>query len=245
MGFPTHKEDHVTEPESLTRPGAADEAALSSPTFAPKPDRKPLGKAESAALKGLLIGLLLGLAAGFLIWGLSSATENQGGGSASGDVSIDNLIAEGLALQQAGQTTQAEAKFNEVLDRDESNQFANYNIGVIKQTSGDPAGSINFYRRALEADPTFNSARYNLALALRDTGHQAGAIAELELVLLADPNGVGTLINLGNLLIESGDLTRAAAHRPGKRDLWRHALDRGQQWLSGLRPCDLSSVDPY
>jgi tetratricopeptide (TPR) repeat protein len=178
----------------------------SETTETPVSERKPLGKAESAGLIGLIIGLLIGLAVGYFIWG--SGSDPAGNGASTGEVTVESLLGEGLALQQSGQTAQAEAKYNEVLTLDASNKFALYNLGVIRQTGGDPAGSIDFYRRTLASDPAFTSARYNLALALRDTGDRAGAIAELELVLSVDPNGVGTLLNLGNLLVEAGDAER-------------------------------------
>lgn len=191
-----------------------------SQVAAGEPERKPLGKAESAGLIGLVIGLLLGLAVGYFIWGSSSNSSDPAGQATT----TESLLAEGLALQSAGQTDQAKAKYNEVLGLDPRDKYALYNLGVIEQTAGNPAGSITFYRRTLDSDPSFNSARYNLALALRDTGDTAGAIAELEAVLANDPNGIGTLVNLGNLLVQSGDAARG-----------QELLDRANQ-LSSATP---------
>ncbi len=177
-------------------------------TAANEPERKPLGKAESAGLIGLVIGLLLGIAVGYFVWGSDSGPSDPAGQSAGGPATAEALVAEGLALQSAGQSDRAKAKYNEALGLDASDKYALYNLGVIEQSAGNPAGSIPLYRRALATDPAFNSARYNLALALRDTGDSSGAIAELETVLATDPDGVGTLVNLGNLLVEAGDRTR-------------------------------------
>ena len=172
------------------------------------PERKALGKTQSAGLIGLVIGLLIGVAVGYLIWGVDSGPANPEDQAGSEDDSAAALVADGLALQIAGQTEQAKAKYNEALRVSPGDKFALYNLGVIEQSASNPSGSIPFYRQALASDPTFASARYNLALALRDTGDTTGAIAELETVLSADPNGIGTLVNLGNLLIASGETAR-------------------------------------
>jgi tetratricopeptide (TPR) repeat protein len=177
-------------------------------TAANEPERKPLGKAESAGLIGLVIGLLLGIAVGYFVWGSDSSPSDPSGQSSGEPITAEGLVTEGLRLQTAGQSDQAKAKYSEALGLDASNKYALYNLGLIEQTAGNPAGSIPLYRRALATDPAFNSARYNLGLALRDTGDSSGAIAELEAVLATDPDGIGTLVNLGNLLVEAGDRTR-------------------------------------
>lgn len=183
--------------------------ATSDEAVAATGERKPLGKTETAGLVGLLIGLLLGLAIGYFIWGSSGDDgASPAGESSSAEATVNGLLSEGLALQQAGQNDAASAKYTEALGLDASNKFALYNLALINQTAGNLGAAIDLYRRALTSDPAFTSARYNLALALRDSGNTDGAIAELETVIIESPNGAGGLINLGNLLIEKGDTTR-------------------------------------
>jgi tetratricopeptide (TPR) repeat protein len=198
----------------MTDPVPPTEATTNIPET-PEPSRGSVPAravpAQSPLVIGLVavaLGLLVGLGIGYLLFDSSGTPSSTGESTATSQQGVDALLAEGLALQQTGQTALAQTKYNEVLVLQPDNKYALYNLGVVEQTSGNASASIDFYRRALAADPAFISARYNLALALRDLGDASGAISEFEQVLAQDPNAVSTLINLGNLLIENGDPER-------------------------------------
>ena len=158
------------------------------------------------AVGAVILVLIIG-GAGYM---LGRSSNDSGGTAGSSKSSVTTLPSDmlGVALQlhQNGQLDQAVKAYESVLQTDQNNAYALYNLGQIAQTRGDNAAAIAFYDKALASDPTLNFVVYNRSLAYRDTGRNEEAIAGLRQVVAADPTSVGGLYNLGNLLISAGEV---------------------------------------
>lgn len=117
----------------------------------------------------------------------------------------DRLLAVALALHQQGDLAAAEQAYNSLLTMNPDNQYAHYNLGVIRQGEGKLEEAVAFYDTAISLDPELLSARYNRGLALRDLGRADEALADLQFVVDREPQNAVALYNLGNLMIAQGD----------------------------------------
>lgn len=127
------------------------------------------------------------------------------------DQTVDELLAEAVALHSNGLTDLAVERYEAILAADPENALALYNLGQITQQQGVLNEAIELYDRALQSDPELASAAFNRAIALRDLGRVDEAIAGFEAILANDPDSVGALFNLGNLFISQGDAERGVA----------------------------------
>lgn len=138
----------------------------------------------------------------------TAASGGRGGNTQTTEPVANDPLTRALELHNAGNLAEAELLYQQVLDDDDANQYALYNLGQIAQTRGDLEIAIVYYDRALAVDPQMQSAAYNRAIALRDVGRVEDSIAAFESLLVANPDSVGILFNLGNLLISQGDVER-------------------------------------
>jgi tetratricopeptide (TPR) repeat protein len=111
-----------------------------------------------------------------------------------------------------GDYATAQTKFQELLEVDPTNKFANYNLGYIAQTvDRDNTAAAEYYEAAIEADPQYGPALYNLAIIETSKGNKARAIELYKRAITADPTDANANLNLGFLLFESGDRAGADA----------------------------------
>ena len=73
----------------------------------------------------------------------------------------------GIAEQRAGRTVSAEEDFAMVLSLFPTNEFANFDMGVLEQNSGRYDDAITYYEKALKKDPNFAPAQQNLEYIAR------------------------------------------------------------------------------
>ncbi len=73
----------------------------------------------------------------------------------------------GIAEQRAGRTVSAEEDFAMVLSLFPTNEFANFDMGVLEQSSGRYDEAITYYEKALKKDPNFAPAQQNLEYIAR------------------------------------------------------------------------------
>jgi tetratricopeptide (TPR) repeat protein len=161
-------------------------------------DRRALGLV-------LVLVLVIGVA-------LFARSRNDGG---TEQEQAQEAVNEGLAAHEAGDLQAAEDAYRRALELDPQNQFAYYNLGVIRQAQGDLEDAETNYRIAVGIDPDFAAALFNLAIIRADAGAAEEAIGLYEHIVEvtpiedADPATVRLVaaahLNLGFLLIDQGD----------------------------------------
>ncbi|HEY2018911.1 MAG TPA: tetratricopeptide repeat protein [Bryobacteraceae bacterium] len=90
-------------------------------------------------------------------------------------VSTAQQRAAALALQQQGQTVQAEAAWQSILKSHPGDAEACANIGSLESQQQHYAEAVKYYRRALALDPSMPSLEMNLGLALFKSGDMKSA----------------------------------------------------------------------
>ena len=105
------------------------------------------GRLRSIAATGAVLALLLLAACGR-------------GGNAQGQAPQD-LLNDALKAHTEGRLDDAKREYQGVLDKDATNQYALYNLGLIAQTREQYDEAIVRYTAALAVDPTYAPALYN------------------------------------------------------------------------------------
>src|SRR5436190_20697026 len=117
---------------------------------------------------------------------------------------VTALVQKGLQAQIAGNNTQAETDFNEVLCSDANNKYAHYNLGLIFQNRGKNADAEDEYNKALAVDEKFGPALYNLATLRTADKDTEGAISLYRRAIAANAKDPNAHFNLGLLLRQKG-----------------------------------------
>ncbi len=90
---------------------------------------------------------------------------------------IDASVQEALDLQQAGQQTEAEARFTEILESQPKNPVALYSLAAIKQNRGDGAEALKLINRCLAVAPHFQQAHQAREVILKAQRSPAASTA--------------------------------------------------------------------
>ncbi len=120
-------------------------------------------------------------------------------------INLDAVINRAAALLAVGDTNQAALAYQKVLQLDEKNAAAHYNLGNIHFQRGELALSEKKFRRATALKPDFFQAQFNLGNVLAKTEQPLEALSSFEKALAANPAHVGANHNLAALLAELGD----------------------------------------
>jgi len=80
---------------------------------------------------------------------------------------ITEAVQEALALQQAGQQDEAEARFDALLETQPKNPVVLYSLAAIRQNRGDNARALELINRCLAVAPQFQQAHEARGLILR------------------------------------------------------------------------------
>ncbi|MFN7973834.1 MAG: tetratricopeptide repeat protein [Acidobacteriota bacterium] len=137
--------------------------------------------------------------------------------SISGGTAEDRLNL-GLALMQAGRTSEAIAQFEDALRADPRSATAHFAIAIA--TAADPATSEEHYRSALALNPKYLEAHYNLANLLRHQARFDEALSHYSEVLAIEPGHANAEYFRAESLIHLGHFTEV-------RDLLEHAVAAG------------------
>ena len=134
------------------------------------------------------------------------------GGGSDSKQDATKLLNAGLQAEVQGDYATAQSKFEDLLEVDPSNKFANYNLGYIAQTvDKDNTAAAAYYEAAIEADPQYGPALYNLAIIETARKNTTKAIDLYKRAITADPTDANANLNLGFLLFETGDKAGADA----------------------------------
>jgi len=159
----------------------------------------------SAVRRSVLAATALALAGG-----LALGACGGDGGSSKEDAT--KLLNAGLQAEVQGDYATAQTKFQELLEVDPTNKFANYNLGYIAQTvDKDTTAAAEYYEAAIEADPQYGPALYNLAIIETGKKNTTRAIELYKRAITADPTDANANLNLGFLLYQTGDTAGADA----------------------------------
>jgi protein O-GlcNAc transferase len=112
----------------------------------------------------------------------------------------------GLAVRhhQAGQLSQAEQIYRQILDVNPSHPDALHLLGVIASRVGQYADAVDLIGRAIAVNPQAEAYHNNLGSALKSQGRIDEAIASYRRALQINPNFAETLSNLGIALKDQG-----------------------------------------
>ena len=129
----------------------------------------------------------------------------------SSDLTVAELIEQGLNEHRAGRLAQAQAAYRQVLAIEPEHAEALHLLGVAAHQTGDGDRAIAFIRRAIALDGTRSNFYNNLGVALTDLGRLAEAETELRACLRLSPDFANGHYNLGNALDKLGRLAEAEA----------------------------------
>jgi tetratricopeptide (TPR) repeat protein len=132
-------------------------------------------------------------------------------GACSRPVDADKALETGLAQQRAGNLDAAAEQYQRVLDVRPTDKYANYNLGVIEQSSR-PELAEGYYRAALADDPAFVPALFNLAILRTKVGATQEAIDLYLRVIEARSNYAAAYLNLGLLFRDAGQASKATRY---------------------------------
>jgi protein O-GlcNAc transferase len=95
----------------------------------------------------------------------------------------DALVAEGNALEDAGQLPQAEAAYRLAVASAPGHARAHLNLGIVREAQGDQDGAIAAFEQVLALDPRhpFGNYNYGRLLVLRGDTARAGVLVDAAL----------------------------------------------------------------
>jgi tetratricopeptide (TPR) repeat protein len=130
---------------------------------------------------------------------------------AMSQLTIEQVFLAAIAHHQAGRLPQAEALYQEILDRQPQHVGAMLNLGVIAGQVGRNDDAVQLLGRAVALSPNIPEAHYNLGNALSNIGRTDEAIAAYRKAVGLRPSYGEAHFNLGNGLRDKGELDAAIA----------------------------------
>jgi len=121
-------------------------------------------------------------------------------------VNIDQAFAAAVKEQHAGQLTEAEAAYREILTAHPDHPELHYNLGTVLRALGKLREAVSAYQRALELRSHFPEAINNLAGTFESLGELDEAEDLYRHGLLLNPHSANGWNNLGGVLKDLGRL---------------------------------------
>jgi len=141
-----------------------------------------------------------------------TSTAGKGGAGTATSVSqVSSLLKSGIAQAGDKDWSAAEATFQRVLTAEPGNVYANYDLGVIYQTTGNTNEAIAYYDAALAANATYTPAMYNEAILLEATQPKQ-AIAVYEKIVSLNPKAATAYLRMSLVQAQQGDASAADAN---------------------------------
>jgi len=121
------------------------------------------------------------------------------------------LFAQGLALHQQGQLTEAKLIYEQVLAKQAQHFDALHLSGVIAAQNRNPTLAVNLIGRAIEVNPKHASAHYNRGVALNELKRAEEALASYDKAIAIKPDYADAHSYRGNTLNELNRVEEAVA----------------------------------
>ncbi len=125
---------------------------------------------------------------------------------------IHDMLVQAVKLHQAGELTQAERLYRQVLGMDPQQADALNLLGVIANQVGEPEMALQYLRQALKIKPQEAEFHSNCAASCKAIGNVSAAIAHYREAIRFKPDAVGAHIYLSDALMEQGNLDEALSH---------------------------------
>jgi protein O-GlcNAc transferase len=153
---------------------------------------------------------------------------------------LQNLVQQGLALQQQGKLEAAETYYTQALKIDPGEVNANHFLGIIKAQQGKADEGLRLINKAVRRAPNEPLILMNYGIVLSSTGRHEDALRAYEKAIAGQPSNPAIWINKGNTLGQIGRLPDALAAY--ERAL---ALDDKLPMIWNLRSSILLSLSRY
>jgi len=109
----------------------------------------------------------------------------------------------------AGNLSEAETIYREILSKDPNNPEALNLLGVLADQAGQKETAINLIKKAIDFKPGFSNAYNNLGFTLQSLGRLDEATENYQKAISFNPELVEAYYNLGNTLKESGNVNES------------------------------------
>ncbi|MCF3606714.1 tetratricopeptide repeat protein [Planktothrix agardhii 1033] len=123
--------------------------------------------------------------------------------------SVEELFRQGKAAQAAGNYSQAETIFRQVIRINPQDAIAYKDLGNALYYQGKLEEAITYYQKAIQLDPKYAIAYYGMGIALYDQGKLDEAITNYQKAIQLDPKSANAYDNLGVALYDQGKLDEA------------------------------------
>ena len=158
--------------------------------------------------------------------------------------SLADLLTTALRYHQAGQLTQAETLYRQILQQQPRHAETWHFLGVATYQAGRIKDAIACYQRALTLKPNFPDAHTNLGNAWMAQGDLKEAIHQYQRAVRLNPQDPDIHNNLGNAWIQQGNIEaaiqqyqRAIALKPNYAEAHNNlgnALSRQDRWEDAI-----------
>lgn len=159
---------------------------------------------------------------------------------------VPALKLEGMLLEEAGRTADAEACYESGLKLAPNDSDLLFKVGLARLLAGDREEAIRLFQRHLRVEHSDGDAFYYLAQAEHLAGHDDQALKAIKACLALQPDNAAVWQKYGELLVSSGDseagftwLQKAADANP---QLPRLSFDLG---VAALGRMDFESAERY
>jgi tetratricopeptide (TPR) repeat protein len=124
---------------------------------------------------------------------------------------VTSLLSSGLSQMEKKKWSAATTSFQKALATSPGNLYADYDLGVIAQSTGHSDEAISYYNKALAVNAAYNPALYNEAILL-ESSHPQQAIAMYQKIVSVDPKASSAYLRMALVQAEQGDTAAAKAN---------------------------------
>src|SRR5579862_8499733 len=141
---------------------------------------------------------------------LNGTSGSQYSGQSEAAKNVALLTTGGMQVSRKDWSS-ATATFQDVLAISPGNVYANYDLGVVAQNTGNSAGAISYYNKALAENRAYTPAMYNEAILL-ESSQPRQAISLYQKIVTINTKAATAYLRMAFLQAEQGDLTDAKAN---------------------------------
>jgi|HubBroStandDraft_4_1064222.scaffolds.fasta_scaffold148527_2 tetratricopeptide (TPR) repeat protein len=138
----------------------------------------------------------------------TSTPGNSGQDALTDSSQVTSLIQAGLTQIDKKNWSAAATSFQQALAINPGNIYANYDLGVIAQTTGQSSAAISYYKKVLAVNAAYTPAMYNEAILL-ESSHPQQAIAMYQKIVKINPRAATAYLRLALVQAEQGNITDA------------------------------------